>query len=90
MEFLIELVMEFILEGTTELIKSKKASRWVRISAAIVFFLLCIGFIYLFLIIGYHLLHSQPVIAAIMFLFAVLFGLYLIYMIYTSYQKFQS
>lgn len=90
MELLIELVMEFILEGTAELIKSKKSSRWVRIPAAILFFLLCIGIIYLFLIISFHLLHTQPLIAGIMFLFAVLFGLYLIYMIYTSYHKFQS
>ena len=37
MEFLLEIILELVLEGTSELIKSKKASLWVRIPAACLF-----------------------------------------------------
>jgi hypothetical protein len=81
MEFLLEIILELVLEGTSELIKSKKASLWVRIPAACLFLAIYIGIAALFLFIAVKLWKTLLPLSLIMLSFICIFTLYLIYFI---------
>ena len=69
MEFLLEIILELVLEGTSELIKSKKASLWVRIPAACLFLAIYIGIAALFLFIAVKLWKTLLPLSLIMLSF---------------------
>lgn len=88
MEFVIELIFEIIIEGSMEIWSEKKLPMPLRILAAIIFLVFYLGFVGVFLFMGYNAMIDHDIVAAVLF-FAVGFGI-LIAVIYLIRKKFNE
>lgn len=74
MDFIIELVIELLLEGSIEISSNKKVSRWIRYPLILFIVTLFAGIILLMLYLSFSLLNKN-VLAAILILIISLFML---------------
>ncbi len=68
MELLFDLLAEFILEGSVEVLGSKKAPLALRIAAAVVLFAVFLGLIVFFFVIGITDKNPVMLVLAVVFL----------------------
>ncbi len=59
MELLIELIFELILEGSTEVAKNKKISKWIRYPIAMILILFITAILSLLIFLGFELIFQE-------------------------------
>lgn len=81
MEFILELILDIIIEGSLELGTSRKVPLPLRFLASIVFIAIYIGFIVLLFLIGLNVMHTNPLAGWFLLIVAVALGVGVIYAI---------
>lgn len=79
MDFIIEFILELILEGSMEIGTNKKISKFIRYPLLVLIILFYMAFIFLFIYIGINVLKDNIIGGAIIILIGIVLALITIY-----------
>lgn len=87
MNYIVDFIVELLIEGTYELSRNKKTPSWLKYPLIIIFFLIFLGSTALIFLTAYLSLKEQPLIGIILFIIGLIYSIAFIYKFIKIYSK---